>query len=88
MFCVYKFFVSCIMYLYLNKIMFILNVRAQLLRKNYSRNISSIRKWANIVCGLGGFLVIQQPGAQWFESRRDQFIFLYISFLFFVPANF
>ena len=36
-----------------------------------------------------GFLVIKQPGAQWFESRLDQYIF-FIFFLFFVifPANF
>ena len=35
--------------------------------------------------GLKGFLVIQEPGALWLESRRDQSFCLYIFFLFFCP---
>ena len=35
--------------------------------------------------GIRGYLVIlPQPDAQWFESRCDQYFFLYI---FFFPAN-
>ena len=38
---------------------------------------------------LRDFLVILQPGAQWFAFRRDQY-FVFFVFLFFVifPANF
>ena len=39
-----------------------------------------------MVCGV---LVIQQPGAQWLESRRDQcFFYIFIRLFVIFPANF